>query len=75
MSLKDIEERDTFNLYRNFTSNFLYVYERELDISLYNEFKKSGIHYEDIVQPLGIAKAVLTNNDVKDFYYRFFNYQ
>jgi hypothetical protein len=74
MSLKDIEERDTFNLYRNFTSNFLYVYERELDISLYNEFKKSGTHYEDIVQPLGIAKAVLTNNDVKNFYYRFFNY-
>jgi len=74
MSSKDIEEKDAFNLYRNFMSNFLYVYERELDISSYNEFKRGGTHYEDIVQPLSVARAVLTNEDVKVFYHRFFNY-
>jgi hypothetical protein len=74
MSLKDIEEKDAFNLYRNFTSNFLYVYKKELNILSYHELKRGGRHYEEVIPHSGIAKAVLTNQDVKNFYYRFFNY-
>lgn len=74
MSLKDIEEKDSFNLYRNFMNNVLYTYKKDLDIFSYHEFKRDGTHYEDIVLPTTVTKAVLVNDDVKNFYYRFFNY-
>jgi hypothetical protein len=74
MSLKDIQEKDSFNLYRNFMNNILYTYKKDLDIFSYHEFKRDGTHYEDIVLPHGVTKAVLVNDDVKNFYYRFFNY-
>jgi len=74
MSLKDIEEKDAFNLYRNFNTNVLYTYKKNFNILSYHEFKRDGTHYETTNLPNGVARSVLLNKDVKHFYYRFFNY-
>ncbi len=73
-SKQDIIYKDSFNLYRNFKHNVIYLYsgnERNLEINSYNEFLVDGTHYEEHSFPEGIIDTLLDKNDIFDIYSRY----
>ena len=73
-SKKDLEEKDNFNLCRNFNVNYIYDIKKKLELFNYNEFKKGGTHYEEVVLTPSVKNALLHKADIKESYFRFINY-
>ena len=73
-SLNDIKIKDSFNLYKNFMGSISNVYKNSLNFFSYDDYKRTGNHYEDIFLSENIKKDVWDSLIFKSFYYRFFNY-
>lgn len=56
MSSDDILSKDPFNLYKNFMGSVLHVYEGDFSPFSYDDYKRTGVHYEDVYLPSDIKQ-------------------